>query len=142
MNIAEIMTTDVTVVGPETSVANIARKMRDANVGALPVVENDRILGMVTDRDIVVRGIADSRDPDATSARDVMSNDVVVCYESQTTREVAEKMGDVHVRRFVVLDSDDNLVGMVSLGDLSEHGRPASAGEAMQKISEAPPKPA
>jgi CBS domain-containing protein len=139
MKISEIMTPEVELVAPDTKLSEIARKMRDDDVGSIPVAENDRLVGMVTDRDLVIRGLAQGRDPANMSAREVMSNPIYYCYDDQTIEEVLDNMGDVHVRRLAVIDRDKHLVGIVSLGDLSRAGPVQQAGEAMKSIAESPP---
>lgn len=142
MQVSEIMTKGVKVVTPDTRIPEIARRMRDEHVGALPVLDNDRLIGVVTDRDIVVRGLADGRDTAGISARELMSEGVHYCYENQGTREVAATMAESGVRRLAVLNRDNQLVGLVSLGDLCLNGAAAEAGEALGEIAAAPPEPA
>jgi CBS domain-containing protein len=136
MKIEEVMTTDVNFVGPSTPITEVARQMRDADIGSTPVVENDRLIGMVTDRDIVVRTVADGRDPGAATARDAMSPGILYCFADDTVEAVLENMGDQQIRRLPVVNRDKRLVGVVSLGDLSLTGKRRAAGEALQEISQ------
>jgi CBS domain-containing protein len=136
MHIQDVMTADVSFVEPATSILEIARKMRDGDIGSTPVVEDERLVGMVTDRDIVVRVIAEGGDVRTKTARDAMSPGVLYCFADQTVESVLESMGDQQIRRLPVIDRDKKLVGVVSLGDLALSGRRKAAGEALQEISQ------
>ena len=136
MNIQEVMTPDVSFVTPDTPILEIARKMRDADIGSTPVIENDRLVGMVTDRDIVVRVVAEGRPTQTATARDAMSPGILCCFEDESVEDVLEKMGDQQIRRLPVINRDKRLVGVVSLGDLSLTGKRKRAGEALQEISQ------
>ena len=136
MKVHDIMTADVTYVRPDTPILEVARKMRDADIGSTPVVNEDRLIGMVTDRDIVVRVVAVGGDPATTLARDAMSPGILYCFEDDSVESVLENMGDQQVRRLPVINSDKRLVGYVSLGDLSLSGKRKAAGEALQEISQ------
>ena len=136
MKIHDLMTADVTFVRPDTSILEVARKMREADIGSTPVVDDDRLIGMVTDRDIVLRVVALGGDPATALARDAMSPGILYCYEDDTVENVLENMGDQQIRRLPVVNSDKRLVGYVSLGDLSLTGKRKAAGEALQEISQ------
>lgn len=136
MQIREIMTPDVEVVRPDDTLRTAAKMMADYDVGALPIGENDRLVGMITDRDIAVRGVAQGRDPEKSAVRDAMSNRVLYCFEDEDTAEVARKMGEQQVRRLPVLNRDKRLVGIVSLGDLAIGGAKTEGQEALADISE------
>lgn len=136
MNIRDAMTPSVRTVSPDASIFQIAKIMRDEDIGAVPVAENDRLIGMVTDRDIVIRALAESSPSKSLSARDVMSDRVLYCFADQTVEEVLDNMGEQKVRRLPVVDRDKRLVGVVSLGDLSCCGPAARAGESLGQISE------
>jgi CBS domain-containing protein len=136
MQIQDVMTADVSFVRPDTSILEIARKMRDGDIGSTPVVENDRLVGMVTDRDIVVRVIAEGGDVRIKTARDAMSPGVLYCFGDQSIESVLENMGDQQIRRLPVIDRDKRLIGVVSLGDLALSGRRKAAGDALQEISQ------
>jgi CBS domain-containing protein len=127
----------VSFVTPDTPVAEIARRMRDQDIGAVPVVENDRMIGMVTDRDIAVRCVA-SGNVEAATARTTMSPRVLYCYEDQSVGDILENMAKQQVRRMPVVNRDKRLVGVVSLGDLSRKSQ-RKAGESLKEISEPAP---
>ena len=136
MQIRDVMTREVDLVDPTTVLTDAARLMRDGDVGVLPVGENDRLIGVVTDRDIVVRALANSRNPDSTPVREAMSDKVFYCFDDQSTEEVAANMGDQQIRRLPVVNRDKRLVGIVTLGDLSAGGATREAGAALGLISE------
>lgn len=118
MNIRDVMTKDVKVVGRDTTLQEIAQQMRSLDVGALPVCDGERLVGMVTDRDITVQAVAAGRDPKSTRASDVMSGDVRWCFEDDDVDAAAEAMRVAEVRRLPVVDRDKRLVGIVALADL------------------------
>ena len=140
MNVGQVMTTRVSWVGPDFTVPEIARRMRAEDIGSLPVAHNDRLIGMVTDRDIVLRAVADGGDIERVTAKQVMSAEVLYCYEDETVAAVLKNMGDNQIRRLPVLDRDKRLVGVVSLGDLSRAATQKAAG-ALKDISEKPANP-
>lgn len=135
MQIRDVMTTTVVVLPPEAPIGEIARKMRDEDIGSVPIAENDRLIGMVTDRDLVVRGLTDGLDLDSLRARALMSPHILYCRDDQTIEEVLENMADQQIRRLPVVDRDKRLVGMVSLGDLSR-AKSKKAGDALKDISQ------
>jgi CBS domain-containing protein len=135
MKVSECMTRDVRIVAPDETLQDAARMMADIDAGILPVGEDDRMIGMITDRDIAIRGVAQGRSPDA-KVRDVMSEEVRYCFEDDDADAVLDNMGAIQVRRLPVVDSDKRLVGIVSIGDLA--GKPqeaAHAGEALGEIA-------
>jgi CBS domain-containing protein len=137
MKLKDIMTCDVEMVRPDETLVDAAKRMRKIDAGILPVCENDRIVGMITDRDIAVRAVADGIDPTTTKIRDVMSREVVYSFDDDDVRHAAELMRRKQVRRLLVLDRDKRVCGIVSLGDLAaESGRPKLMGEALADISE------
>jgi CBS domain-containing protein len=138
MQVNEVMTHGVECVRPEDSVAAAAQKMKDLDVGALPVCgDNDRLAGMITDRDITVRATAGCCDPGGTFVRDVMTPNVIYCFEDQDVTEAARLMKENQVRRLVVLNRDKRLVGIVSLGDLAvDTGDEELAGATVSAVSE------
>jgi CBS domain-containing protein len=138
MKVRDVMTSDVDVISPTAKIAEASRRMRDEDIGALPVGEGDQLVGMVTDRDIVVRTVAEGKDPEATSVREAMSDRVLYCFDDQSTEEVSSNMGEMQVRRLPVVNRDKRLVGIVALGDLSSRGASKEAGEALGEISEPP----
>ena len=135
MKISEVMTTEVETVSADQTAREAASFMLRADAGSIPVCEGDRVIGMITDRDIAVRGVAEGRGPD-TPIRDLMTDGIVCAREGDDVREVAAKMSDAQVRRLPVLDSEDRLCGIVSLGDLSRQTDGSSAGEALEGVSQ------
>jgi CBS domain-containing protein len=135
MKVREAMTRDVRLARPDQSIREIARLMAELDIGAVPVEENDRLVGMITDRDIAVRAVAEGRSPD-TKVRDVMSREVKYCFEDQSIDEVTRNMADIRVRRLPVVNRDKRLVGILSLGDLAiDATAQDEAGEALGGIS-------
>jgi CBS domain-containing protein len=118
MRVHEAMTRDVKICTPGQTIREVAKTMAEIDAGALPVGENDRLIGMITDRDIAVRGVALGKGPD-TPVREVMSEHVHYCYEDEDLTRVAEGMGDVRVRRVPVVNRQKRLVGILSLGDVA-----------------------
>lgn len=137
MIISEVMTREVRVASPDDTLQCAARVMEEEDFGSLPIAENDRLVGMLTDRDITIRAVARGLPPQDSKVREVMSTEVRYVYEDESIRDVAQVMGDLHVRRLPVLSRDKRLVGIVSLGDLAL-AKPTSAGDALQSIAEAP----
>jgi CBS domain-containing protein len=131
--ISEVMTSEVKVVSPEDSLQDAAAIMAEEDVGALPVCDGTRLQGMITDRDITIRAIANGRGAD-TAVSEVMTDDVVWCTEDDDTQDVLERMGDRQIRRIPVVDQDRNLVGIVSLGDLAIEDE-ENVDEALRDIS-------
>src|SRR5262245_8568322 len=140
MKISELMTRHVACARPLDSVALAAERMKKFDVGSLPVCgDSDRLVGMITDRDIVLRGVAAHRDPDATKVEDLMTPDVEFCFEDQGVELAARQMRQKQIRRLVVLDDDHRLVGIVSLGDLAvEMDDEMLVGLALEGISQPP----
>jgi CBS domain-containing protein len=136
MKVAELMTADVEIIRPDDSLQTAARMMADLDAGILPVGENDRLVGMITDRDITVRAVAAGRNPEKTTVRDAMSDAVRYCFEDEDSEEVARKMGAWQIRRLPVLSREKRLVGIVSLGDLVIGGSEEPAREALKEISQ------
>jgi CBS domain-containing protein len=136
MQIKDVMTMDVTFVAPSTPIAEVARRMRDADIGATPVIDNDELVGMVTDRDIVLRLVAKGVNIETAIACDAMSRGILYCFADDSVERVLDDMGGHQVRRLPVLDRAKRLVGFVSLGDLSLTGRQKAAGEALLEISQ------
>src|SRR5262245_10721313 len=118
MLIREAMTQDVHIANPDQSIREAAQAMAAIDAGALPVGQNDRLIGMITDRDIALRAVAQGKGPE-TPVRDIMSSDVCYCFDDQELDEVAANMADVKVRRLPVVNRDKRLVGIVSLGDMA-----------------------
>jgi len=129
------MTRDVRVANPGQSIRDVAKIMAEIDAGAIPVGENDRLVGMITDRDIAIRAVAQGKGPD-TPVRDVMSKDVKYCFEDEDLEHVAKNMGDIQVRRLPVVSRDKRLVGIVSLGDVAQNEDSETTGEATAGVSE------
>jgi CBS domain-containing protein len=134
MNIRDVMTPNPSCVSPEDSIQNAARIMRDMDTGAVPVVDNGRPVGIVTDRDIVVRGVAEDRQLDRP-VREIVTGSVVCASPDMSTREAADLMSEHQVRRLPVVE-DERLVGIVSIGDLAvKEGKDRRIGDTLQDIS-------
>ena len=135
MQVSEVMTPGVKFINPEQTLDEAARIMAEFDIGALPVAEKNRLVGMVTDRDIVIRGLAGGKGPKA-KVREVMSTKVMFCYEDEKVDHVAHNMGDIQVRRLPVVSREKQLVGIVSLGDVATRRGPDVAGDAIKSVSE------
>ena len=129
------MARGVRVIEPTQTIREAARLMAELDAGIMPVREGDRLVGMITDRDIAVRAVAEGKGPD-TPIREVMTQDVKYCYEDDDTEDVARNMSDIQVRRLPVLTRDKRLVGIISLGDLAVSDASGRAGEAVAGISQ------
>jgi len=138
MQIKEIMTWGVECIDPNATLQEAAQKMRQLDVGSLPVCgDNDRLVGMITDRDITVRAVADGQDPYATRIGDVMTANIVYCFDDQNVDEAARLMEENQIRRLVVLDRNKRMIGIVSLGDLAvDVGDEHLVGQALEAVSE------
>jgi CBS domain-containing protein len=134
MKVSNCMTKNVKIADPNQTIRDAALAMGRLDAGVLPVGENDRLVGMITDRDIAIRGVAEGKGPDA-KIRDVMSTDVKYCFDDEEIDDVLHNMGELKVRRMPVLSRDKRLVGIVSLGDLATNAETAEAGEALGDIS-------
>lgn len=143
--IAEVMTPDVAVVSPQDSVQKAARMMAEWNVGALPVCEGKKLVGMLTDRDIAIRAVPTGKAPADITVSEVMSDDVRWCYEDQHIGEALQEMGDEQIRRLPVLSRNSmELIGIVSLGDIAARRAEVNVDPTLQQIStpSAPIRPA
>lgn len=137
MKVRDVMTPHVEVVGPDATLKEAAEKMSRLEVGPLPVCEKERLVGMLTDRDITIRAVAVGRDPNLTRVREAMTPEVVYCFEDQDVETAAQMMEMRQIRRVPVLNRGNRLVGIVSLGDLAvETGNRTFAGETLEHISE------
>jgi CBS domain-containing protein len=134
MKVSEAMSRDVRVAAPEQTLQRVAQAMAELDAGAMPVGENDRLVGMITDRDMVIRGIAQGKGPEA-KVRDVMTAEVKYCFDDQDVEEVARNMGEIQVRRLPVVDREKRLVGIISLGNIARTHEDEEAGEALSGIS-------
>jgi CBS domain-containing protein len=136
MKLNEIMTKLVETVAPDTPIQEAANRMRSLDVGVLPVFKGDRLVGMLTDRDLTVRAIAEGKDPKTTTVQEAMTADVAYCFEDQDVEEAGRIMKENQIRRLPVLNRDKLLVGIVSLGDLATRADEKRAGETLEKVSE------
>jgi len=135
MSLRNCCTKDVQYVDPKTPITDVAKRMKDNKCGSILVAEDDKLIGMITDRDVVLRCIADSQDPATMTAEQCMSPKVLYCYESDEPEDVLKNMADNGVRRMPVVNTDKDLVGIVSFGDLAEACKnKEDAGEAMERI--------
>ena len=137
MQLKDVMTPAVEVIAPEASIYEAAEKMSHLDIGPLPVCDGERLVGMLTDRDITVRAVAAGRDPRMTHVRDIMTPDVVYGVEDQAVEDAARLMAQYQIRRLPVLNRSKQLVGMVALGDLAMHAgaQPVTA-EVLAQVSE------
>ena len=137
MNVESVMTRDVAVVSPTDSVRAAAAVLKQLNIGSAPVCNGRSLVGMLTDRDIAVRAVADGRDPQNTPVEQVMTRDVVFCFEDQDVQEVADAMASSQVRRMPILNRQHELVGIVSLGDLAvDLADDEMTGEVLEEVSQ------
>jgi CBS domain-containing protein len=135
MKISEVMTREVATVSPDQTAQEAAGFMINANAGSIPVTEGDRLIGMITDRDIAVRGIAKGHGP-STPVRELMSSGIVCAHVDEDVRDVANKMSEAQVRRLPVIDEQERLCGIVSLGDLARETKDQTAQEALEGVSQ------
>jgi len=135
MNISDVMTRKVDFIDPDLSLTEACQHMRDHDIGMLPIGEKDRLIGVITDRDICIRAIAEGRDPATARIRDCMTERVYYCYEDQSTREVLENLGEVQVRRMPVVNRDKRLVGIVALSNLCSREDATALEQAYERIT-------
>jgi CBS domain-containing protein len=135
MKINEVMTRDVQTVTPEQTAQEAASFMLSADAGSIPVTDGDRLIGMITDRDIAVRGVAEGRGPD-TPVRELMSSGIICAHEGDDIDAVASQMAEAQVRRLPVVDDQERLCGIVSLGDLSRETKGEQAHQALEGVSQ------
>jgi CBS domain-containing protein len=134
MKVSKCMTRDVQLVQPTQTIRDAARMMMELDAGVLPVAQDDRLVGMITDRDIAVRAVAEGKSPD-TPIRDVMSQEVLYCFDDQELKDIARNMGEMKIRRLPVVNRDKKLVGIISLGDLALKEEPSLTASAVSNIS-------
>ncbi len=131
----DLMSPDVQVIGPDETIREAAQQMRKGNFGMMPVGENDRMIGAISDRDIVIRAVAEGKDPN-TMVRAIMSEGIVWAHEDDTVDDAARLMGKHQIRRLPIVNADKRLVGIVALGDFAvESSDIETAGEALAEIS-------
>jgi CBS domain-containing protein len=140
-NVSDVMTSRPRAATPDTPVRQVAELMAAEDVGAVPVVDGDRLLGMVTDRDIVIRAIAKGKDPQQTTASDIASSDLVTLEPDQDLDDALKLMAEYQVRRLPVVDEDNRLVGVVSQADVALVGKEKATGEMVEEISRPPQGP-
>lgn len=134
MKVSEVMTRDVHLASPDQSLREAARMMSEHDIGALPVGSNDRLVGMITDRDIAIRGVAEGKGPDA-KIRDIMTSGIKYVFEDEELERIYENMVNTQMRRLPVLNREKRLVGILALGDLAVKHGGAEAGKALEGIS-------
>jgi CBS domain-containing protein len=135
MQVNEVMSRDVNVANPRQPIRDAARMMAEIDAGVIPVGENDRLVGVITDRDIAIRAVAEGKTPD-TPIREIMTAEVKYCFEDDDVSDVARNMAEIKLRRLPVVDGRKRLVGIISLGDIALAQGPDTAGEALCGISE------
>jgi CBS domain-containing protein len=132
----QIMTPQVDVISPDATAEDASTKMRDLNIGAIPVCDEEGLIGMLTDRDLVVRVMAQRRDPKAVRVGEAMSTEVSYCFEDDNVEKAAQLMSQKQIRRLPILSKSKQLVGIVSLGDLAVHGTDAkTSGNVLEQVS-------
>jgi CBS domain-containing protein len=137
MKVKDIMTTEVEIVHPDDSFKQAAQQMRDRDIGFLPVCDGDRLVGVVTDRDITLRSTAEGTDPNTNIGRDLMTSPVVYCFDDQDIEEAAALMEEHQIRRVAVLSREDKqLVGVLSLGDIARNSTKKVSAEVLESVSE------
>lgn len=136
MKIRDLMTPDAQCIGPDETLVDAALLMRELDVGVLPVCADDEVIGMLTDRDITIRAVAEARHPVTTMVREAMTAGTVFVYEDQTVREAVQIMETHRIRRAPVKNRENRLVGIVSLGDIAVEGSAALSAEVLRKVSQ------
>jgi CBS domain-containing protein len=137
MKLSEIMTREVEIVQPDDTLQVAAQKMRDRDIGFLPVCDGEELMGVLSDRDLTIRALADGMDVNVMLGRDLMTTPAIYCFDDQDVVEAARIMEENQIRRLVVLSRDDkSLVGVISLGDLARNGISDLSGQVLQKVSE------
>jgi CBS domain-containing protein len=135
MKVSEVMTRQVELTSPEATIRDAARRMAEIDGGVMPVSENDRLVGMITDRDIAIRAVAQGKGPDA-KVREVMTQEVKYCFEDDDVDNVVKNMAEIKVHRLPVMSRDKRLVGIVSLGDIAVQGDTGQVDTAVSGIKE------
>ena len=135
-NVSEVMTANPRTVGSSTSVLEAARLMKSEDVGSVPIVEDERLIGVVTDRDITIRVAAEGKDPQSTTVGEIASRDIVTVDPQQSIDEAARLMAQNQVRRLPVVEEDGKLVGIVAQADVAQEGKDSLTGDLVQQISQ------
>ena len=133
--IKDVMSPNFKFMAPDSPVSEVAQQMRDMDCGFMPLAENDKMVGMITDRDITIRAVAEGKNPAECQARDVMTAKTYYCYDDQDVEEVCNNMGEIQVRRLPVVNRDKRLVGVVSMGDLAQAASRPNVGQTQQQIT-------
>lgn len=136
MKVREAMHEGVTWVDPSTSIGSLARMMRDEDIGSIPIGENDRLVGMVTDRDIVCKALANGKDISSLTARDVMSSPIVYCRADEDVGDAARIMEEHAIRRLPVINENKRMVGMLSMGDIADAASRDLTAEVMRAVAD------
>ncbi len=136
MQIKEAMTRDIDMIDPNMTIDKAAKLMAEDDVGFLPVGENDRLVGMLTDRDIAIRAVARGKDPSRTTVRDVMTDHVLYCYEDESIETAAQNMAKLQIRRMPIVNRDKRLVGVISLADIARKCDSNQAGMALKHVAQ------
>ena len=136
MKLREIMSDHVEIINPADTLKTAAEKMRDRDIGFLPVCDGDRLIGVLTDRDLITRALADGLEADAVLGRDLVTSPAIYCFDDQSIDEAAKLMHDNQIRRLVVLSRDKQMVGVISLGDLAMSAGDKLTGDVLQSVSE------
>ena len=124
MQVSEVLVSDIETAEPDTPIREVARRMRELAIGFMPIVEGDKLVGVITDRDIVLRGVSEAKDADRAFVRDVMSLEVVCCFQDESVEQARQLMTEHNLRRLPVIDRDHHLVGIVKLPDLQGQSTP------------------
>ena len=141
MKVKDAMTVEPEVARPSDSIQQVARRMSELDTGVMPVCDGTKVQGVITDRDIVLRVVAEGGDPSAPVSQ-FMTEGVEYAYEDDDLEKVAKRMGDAQIRRMIVVNSDKDLVGIISLGDLAREGKAKVIGKTLEDISEPGDEPA
>ena len=133
--IKDVMSNNFKFMAPDSPVSQVAEQMRDMDCGFMPLAENDKMIGMITDRDITIRAVAEGKNPADVKAREIMTAKTYYCYDDQDVEEVCNNMGEIQVRRLPVVNRDKRLVGIVSMGDLAQSASRPNVGQTQQQIT-------
>jgi CBS domain-containing protein len=136
MKLKEIMTSEVEVIHPNDTLQTAARKMHDRDIGFLPVCDGDRLIGVLTDRDLITRALAEGTESKAMLGRYLVTSPAIYCFDDQNVDEAAKLMHDNQIRRLVILNRDKRMVGVISLGDLAMNIDDKKSGDVLQSVSE------
>ncbi|MFO7276861.1 MAG: CBS domain-containing protein [Pseudomonadota bacterium] len=136
MKVSEVMSPNVELASPDDTLQQAAKKMARIDSGVLPVAQDDRLVGMITDRDIAIRAVAEGKNPARTTVGEVMTQDVKYCFDDEDLDEVSDNMAELQIRRLPVVNRDKRLVGIISLGDIARRYQPRETGETLRGISQ------